>query len=129
VFTAAVFYVAMISYEGARDVERRWLDVGRAFCATPLQRFRKIVLPALFPYFLTAARIGLGQALRGMVIAELFVIIGIGGLIHNAGQEPSTTRNFALLVLLMAIALVANEALRWAANRLAPWYALSRPGG
>jgi ABC-type nitrate/sulfonate/bicarbonate transport system permease component len=126
VFVSAVFYVAMIAYEGARDVERRWLDVGRSFSATPLQRFRLIIVPALFPHLLTAARIGLGQALRGMVIAELFVIIGIGGLIHNAGQELSTARNFALLVLLMTIALVANELLRWAASRLAPWYEASR---
>lgn len=126
VFAAAVFYVTLISYEGARDVERRWIDVGRSFSAGAAQCFWKIILPALFPYLLTAARIGLGQALRGMVIAELFVIIGIGGLIHNAGQEISTSRNLALLVLLMAIALAANEILRWAAGRLAPWYEPSK---
>jgi ABC-type nitrate/sulfonate/bicarbonate transport system permease component len=126
VFVSAVFYVVMVAYEGARDVERRWLDVGRSFSATALQRFRLIILPALFPHLLTAARIGLGQALRGMVIAELFVIIGIGGLIHNAGQELSTARNFALLLLLMLIALLANELLRWVASRLAPWYEPSR---
>jgi ABC-type nitrate/sulfonate/bicarbonate transport system permease component len=126
VFASAVFYVTLVSYDGARELERRWIDVGRSFSANGLQRFTKIALPALFPYLLTGARIGLGQSLRGMVVAELFVIVGIGGLIHNAGQEVSTTRYLALLVLLMAIALVANEVLRWAARKLAPWYEPSR---
>lgn len=122
VFVAAVFYIVVVAYEGARDVERRWLDVGRSFSATPLQRFRKIILPALFPYLLTGARIGLGQALRGMVIAEIFIIVGIGGLIHYSGQEISTAGNFSLLLLLMLIALVANRSLEWLAQRLAPWH-------
>lgn len=126
VFASAVFYVTFVSYEGARDLERRWLDVGRSFAANGPQRFAKIVLPALFPYLLTGARIGLGQSLRGMVVAELFVIVGIGGLIHNAGQEISTARYLALLVLLMVIALIANEILRWAGRRLAPWYEPSK---
>jgi ABC-type nitrate/sulfonate/bicarbonate transport system permease component len=126
VFASAVFYVTLVSYEGARELERRWVDVGRSFGANGLQRFRKIVLPALFPYLLTGARIGLGQSLRGMIVAELFVIVGIGGLIHNAGMEISTARYLALLVLLMAIALIANEILRWAGRRLAPWYEPSK---
>ncbi|MGH6897366.1 MAG: ABC transporter permease [Geminicoccaceae bacterium] len=122
VFAASVFYVTLVTYQGARDVERRWIDVGRSFSATGLQRFRKIILPALFPYLLAAARIGLGQALRGMVIAELFVIVGIGGLIHNAGLLVSTSTMLALLFVLMVIAMVANELLREATRRLAPWY-------
>jgi NitT/TauT family transport system permease protein len=126
VFASSVFYVTLVSYDGARELERRWIDVGRSFSAGGLARFRKIVLPALFPYLLTGARIGLGQSLRGMVVAELFVIVGIGGLIHNAGMEISTARYLALLLLLMAISLVANEILRWAARRLAPWYEPSR---
>jgi ABC-type nitrate/sulfonate/bicarbonate transport system permease component len=126
VFASAVFYVTLVSYDGARELERSWVDVGRSFSANAYQRFTKIALPALYPYLLTGARIGLGQSLRGMVVAELFVIVGIGGLIHNAGQEVSTTRYLALLVLLMAIALIANEVLRWAARKLAPWYEPSR---
>ena len=122
VFASAVFYVVLVSYEGARELERRWVDVGRSFLANGPQRFVKIALPALFPYLLTGARIGLGQSLRGMIVAELFVIVGIGGLIHNAATEISTARYLALLVLLMAIALIANEILRWAARKLAPWY-------
>lgn len=126
VFASAVFYVIFVSYEGARNVERRFIDVGRSFSANGPQRFVKIVLPALFPYLLTGARIGLGQSLRGMVVAELFVIVGIGGLIHSAGQEISTARYLALLVLIMTIALVANELLGWTARRLAPWYEPSK---
>jgi ABC-type nitrate/sulfonate/bicarbonate transport system permease component len=126
IFTSAVFYVTMVCYDGTREIERRWLDVGRSFSASRMQQFVKIMLPALFPYLLTAARIGLGQSLRGMVVAELFVIVGIGGLIHDAGQEISTARYFALLVLLMILALTTNELLRWVSWKLAPWYDSSK---
>lgn len=122
VFAASVFYITLVTYQGARDVDRRWLDVGRSFSATGLQRFRKIILPALFPYLLAAARIGLGQALRGMVIAELFVIVGIGGLIHNAGLLVSTATMLALLLVLMVVAMIVNELLRAVTRRVAPWY-------
>lgn len=122
VFLSSVFYIVAMAYDGAREIEPRWLNVGRSFCATPLQRFRKIMLPALFPYLLTGARIGLGQGLRGMVIAEIFVLVGIGGLISNSGLEVSTAGNFSLLLLLMAIAMAANGSLQWLAKRLAPWH-------
>jgi ABC-type nitrate/sulfonate/bicarbonate transport system permease component len=126
IFASAVFYVTMVSYDGAREIERRWLDIGRSFAASRMQQFMKIMLPASFPYLLTAARIGLGQSLRGMIVAELFVIVGIGGLIHDAGQEISTARYFALLMLLMILALAANELLRWVSWKLAPWYDSSK---
>ena len=113
-------------YEGARNVDRKWLDVARAFSASPLQRFRKVILHAMVPYAFTAARVGLGQALRGMVVAELFVLVGIGGLLFYSGQEVSTAGNFALLFILMAIALAANGLLGMAEKILAPWQGEAR---
>ena len=80
------------------------------------------MLPALYPYLITGARIGLVQAIRGMVVAELFVIVGIGGLIHTAGLYVSTATLLALMLTLMAVGIAANELLRLVGRRLAPWY-------
>ena len=129
VFTASVFYIVLTGFQGARGIDPRWIDVGRAFNASQLQSFWRIMLPALYPYLITGARIGLVQAIRGMVVAELFVIVGIGGLIHTAGLYVSTATLLALMLTLMAVGIAANELLRLVGRRLAPWYEEKFAGG
>jgi ABC-type nitrate/sulfonate/bicarbonate transport system permease component len=122
VFLASVWYVVLTTYHGARGLEPRWIDVARAFGATAGQRFFKILLPGLFPYLMTAARLGLLHAIRAMVVAEMFVIVGYGGLIHNAGIATSTAPLLGLLFTLMVVGIVASWLLRRAGARIAPWY-------
>ncbi len=121
VLIASVWFIMLTVYQGARGIERRWIDVGRSFGAGPLQMFMKVLLPALLPYVLVALRIGLTHAIRAMVVAELFVLVGIGRLLHDAGFDVSTARILALLAVIAAVGLAANGVLDIAARRLAPW--------
>jgi ABC-type nitrate/sulfonate/bicarbonate transport system permease component len=122
VFIASVWYITLTSYQGARGVEPRWIDVGRSFGAGALRRFWKILLPALYPFLLAGARIGLVHAIRAMVVAEMFVIVGFGGLVHTAGLAISTAPLLALLMMLMMVGVAANALLKLAARHVAPWY-------
>ena len=122
VFVASVWYVMLTVYHGARGVEPRYIDVGRSFGAGALRAFWSILLPALYPYIVTAMRIGLVHAIRAMVVAEMFIILGYGGMIYRAGYAPSTAPLLALLVTLMLVSIAANELLRIGGRKLAPWY-------
>jgi ABC-type nitrate/sulfonate/bicarbonate transport system permease component len=122
VFVATVWYVVLTTYHGARGIEPRLLDVGRAFGAGRLRRFWKIMVPALYPYLITALRIGLVHAIRAMVVAEMFIILGYGGLIYRAGYAMTTAPLLSLLVTLMLLGIAANAVLRGATRILAPWY-------
>jgi ABC-type nitrate/sulfonate/bicarbonate transport system permease component len=122
VFMASVWYIVLTTYHGARGVEPRYLDVARAFGASPLHRFWKVLLPALYPYLVTGARIGLVHAIRAMVVAEMYVIVGYGGLIHKTGLHVSTAPLLGLLLTLMLVSIVSNWLLRRAGDWLAPWY-------
>lgn len=122
VFIASVWYITLTAYQGARGLDPRWIDVGRSFGADTLRRFRKILLPGLYPFLLTGARIGLVHAIRAMVVAEMFVIVGFGGLIHSAGLAVSSAPLLALLTLLMIVGVLANAVLKLAARRIAPWH-------
>jgi ABC-type nitrate/sulfonate/bicarbonate transport system permease component len=122
VFMASAWYIVLTTYHGARGVDPRYLDVGRSFAASRLQVFWKVLLPALYPYLVTGARIGLVHAIRAMVVAEMYVIVGYGGLIHKTGLLTSTAPLLGLLITLMAVSILANSALRTAGRRLAPWY-------
>ena len=122
VFMASVWYIVLTAYHGARGLEPRFLDVGRSFAASRLQLFWKVMLPALYPYLITGARIGLIHAIRAMVVAEMYVIVGYGGLIHKTGLQTSTAPLLGLLLTLMVVSILANTTLRLVGRRLAPWY-------
>jgi ABC-type nitrate/sulfonate/bicarbonate transport system permease component len=122
VFTASVWYILLTTYQGARGIDPRWIDVGLAFSAGPLKRFTAILMPALYPFLMTAARIGLVHAIRAMVVAEMFIIVGYGGLIYSAGLSVSTAPLLALLLVLMIFGLGANAMLRAFGRWLAPWF-------
>lgn len=129
VFLASVFYIILTTYNGARGISPNQLAVGRSFGASQLQIFWKIMLPSLYPYLLAGARIGLVHAIRAMVMAELFVIVGYGGLIHQTGLDISTAPLLGLLVTLMIVSLLLDTLLRSAGRWAAPWYEQQRLPG
>lgn len=122
VFVASVGYLVLTTYHGARGIDPKMVDVARSFSTGPVDLYRKVVLPALFPYLITGARLGLVHAIRAMVVAEMFVIVGYGGLIFQTGLDLSTAPILAYLVTIMAVSIGANLALRWIGRRAAPWY-------
>jgi ABC-type nitrate/sulfonate/bicarbonate transport system permease component len=126
VFLSAVWYIALTTYNGARGISPQQIATARSFSANNMQIFWKVVLPALYPYLLTGARIGLVHAIRAMVMAEMFVIIGYGGLIHRSGLLVETGPLLGFLVTLMIVSLLFNWLLREAGRRLAPWYEQQR---
>jgi hypothetical protein len=87
VFMASAWYIVLTTYHGARGVEPRFLDVARSFAASRGAVFWKVLMPALYPYLITGARIGLVHAIRAMVVAEMYVIVGYGGLIQRIPQH------------------------------------------
>jgi ABC-type nitrate/sulfonate/bicarbonate transport system permease component len=126
IFLAVVFYIVLATYNGARGLSPNQLAVGRSFGASRWKIFFSIMLPSLYPYLLTAARIGLVHAVRAMVTVELFVIAGYGGLIHQAGLSTDTGLLLSLLLMLMIVSLLLDAALRAAGRAIAPWYEQQR---
>ncbi|MGY3410829.1 ABC-type nitrate/sulfonate/bicarbonate transport system permease component [Bradyrhizobium sp. GM5.1] len=128
VFAASVWYVVLTISQAAKDVSPRLLAVARVYDASPAQCFRYVILPALYPYIMIALRIGFVHALRAAVTAEMFISVGFGGLLNDAGLDLSTAGLFALIAILMALSLGATSLMRWIAGRTAPWYASRATG-
>ena len=122
VFVASIGYVVLTAYHGARAIESRYVDVSKSFGANRIHMYQKVILPALFPYLITGARLGLVHAIRAMVVAEMFIITGYGGLIFQTGQDISTAPILAYLVTIMAVSIGTNLILRRLGQRVAPWY-------
>ncbi|MBR0953579.1 ABC transporter permease [Bradyrhizobium canariense] len=123
VFVVTVWYVVIAITEAARSVSPRLLNVAHSFAADDFKRFRYVILPALHPYLMIAARVGFVHALRAIVTAEMFIGADYGGLLNNAGLDLSTAPLFALIVILMMVSISATKLMRWIADYAAPWYA------
>lgn len=122
VFAATIGYIVLTTYHGARGIDPKMIDVARSFSTGRIDFYRKVILPALFPYLITGARLGLVHAIRAMVVAEMFVIVGYGGLIFQTGLDLSTAPILSYLITIMIVSIGANLALSWIGRRYAPWY-------
>ncbi len=69
VFLFAIFYVIINTAAGVRAVDPKLLETASAFCTPRLRLFTRIIMPAALPYIITGLRLGLGHAVKGMVIA------------------------------------------------------------
>jgi ABC-type nitrate/sulfonate/bicarbonate transport system permease component len=123
VFTGSVGYVLLTAYHGARGIDPGIVDAARSFSTRGAALYRKVLMPALYPYLMTGARLGLVHAIRAMIMAEMFVITGYGGLIFQTGLDLSVAPLLAYLVLLMIVSTVASRILQAVGDATAPWYA------
>ena len=98
------------------------METARAFNATPLQTFRLVLLPALYPYILAGMRNGLAHAIRAMVIVEMYIIVGFGGIVFHTGLEVETAPLIGALVTIMVVGVLLTEVLKALGRLIAPWY-------
>ena len=57
-----------------------------------------------------------------MVVAEMFIITGYGGLIFQTGLDISTAPILAYLATIMIVSIGTNVILRRIGQKVAPWY-------
>ena len=78
-------------------------------------------MPAALPYIITGLRLGLGHAVKGMVIAELWVIVDTGKRLIDLGFARKLPEYFALALWIVIFGAVASQLLLILQKRLTPW--------
>ena len=103
------FPVALNVAGGMREIDRVLIRVGRSFRASTWQMTTKIYLPAMRHPVINGARLGLGVALIGTLLAETKLSNrGIGFLVIQAYSIFNMPQMYALLIILFVIAIGAN---------------------
>ena len=96
--------VAVTVREGARALDERLLDVGRAYHIGRWKSLHKIILPQLYPFLVAAARSGLALIWKIVLVVELL------GRSNGVGFQLGTFFNFfdiaSILAYTLAFALV-----------------------
>ncbi len=121
VFLFAIFYIIINTVAGVRAVDPNLLETAAAFCTPRLRVFSKIILPAALPFVIAGLRLGLGHAVKGMVIAELWIIVDTGKRLIDLGFDRRISENFALALWIVIFGAISNQILLILQKRLTPW--------
>ncbi|MBI2209068.1 MAG: ABC transporter permease, partial [Deltaproteobacteria bacterium] len=72
IFLGAVFPILINTRDGVKTTPYNLLTAARSFGASEWQIFSSVVLPSTVPFILTSLRLGVGRALIGVMVGELY---------------------------------------------------------
>jgi NitT/TauT family transport system permease protein len=122
IFLLSIFPFIFNVAAGVRAVDRLLINVVRSLGGTEKDLYLKVIIPSVLPYIVAGARIAIGRALIGVLVAEFFAASeGIGYAIARFGDLFALDKMFACIITIMVIAVVLTEGIRWAERAAFPW--------
>jgi NitT/TauT family transport system permease protein len=122
IFLGAVFPILINSRDGVKTTPYNLLTAARSFGASEWQIFRSVVLPSTVPFILTGLRLGVGRALIGVMVGELYAATaGIGFMITVAGATFQTDKVFVGVLIFAITGMIAMELLTKLEARFDKW--------
>ena len=99
--------------QGVRETDPALLEMARVFRLPPGRVLRHIRLPAVMPFFLAAARTGMGLAWKAGVAAEVLAAprLGIGRALYEAKVYLESEELFAWTAVIVAISVLLERGL------------------
>ena len=105
-----------------RAVDRLLINVVRSLGGSEMDLYIKVIVPSVLPYIVAGARIAIGRALVGVLVGEFFAASeGIGFAIAKYGDLFALDKMFACIIVVMIIAVIFTEGIRWAERAAFPW--------
>ena len=118
----AVFPLIINAQIGVMNVPAAFIETARAFGCDRWQVFRRVILHAAVPFFIAGIRLGLGRALVGVVVAEMFTALsGLGYMVVYYGNTFRTADVFVPIVVLAALSIAITRLIYWLERWIAPW--------
>ncbi len=122
IFISAIMPILINTIAGVATVDPVLVRVGRVLNANRIQIYTKIVIPYTLPFILTGLTQGMSRALVAMVVSEMLGSgRGLGYAIVRSVEEFNPGRVFAILFVLIAIAMIMVNGMSWISDRAAPW--------
>lgn len=122
IFLSAVFPIILNTAAGLRSVDHELVGMSRLFGANKWYVVTRIMLPSSIPAIVAGIRLAIGNALLGMVVAELIASTrGIGFLIENASSNFQTNLLFVGIFTIAVVALILMSAVKLVERRLDRW--------
>jgi len=122
VFVLCVFPLVFNTYAGVKSVDRLLVNVVRSLGGSEQAIYFKVVVPSVLPFIVAGTRYAIGRALVGILVGEFFAATaGIGYRIAWFSDMYELSRMFAYILVMMVLAVLLTEGIRWAERAAFPW--------
>jgi ABC-type nitrate/sulfonate/bicarbonate transport system permease component len=122
IFLGAVFPILINTRDGVKTTPLNLLTAARSFGASEWMLFKTVVLPSTIPFILTGLRLGLGRAIVGVMVGELYAATaGIGFMITVAGATFQTDKVFVGVLVFALTGMMGMELLTRVERRFDKW--------
>jgi NitT/TauT family transport system permease protein len=121
VFLFSIFYLVMNPAAGVRSVDSELREMATSYGASRWRMARSVIAPSVLPFILAGMRLGMGQAIQGMIVAELWISTGTGRRLSALGLARKLGEFFALAALIVVLGVLLIQLFVWLQRRLTPW--------
>ena len=122
VFLECLYPIVIMTYAGARDVNRTLLWSAQNMGASRAQILRRIVIPATAPFIFAGFRVAVPVAMIVVVITEMVSSAdGLGYVVIYALSSLKTDRMLAVVAVIALLGFVLDRALVLLRDRLVYW--------
>jgi len=122
VFLECLYPIVIMSYQGARSVNKVLLWSAQNMGASRSATLRRVVVPATAPFIFAGFRIAVPVAMIVVVITEMVSSAdGLGYLVMYSMSSLRTDRMLAVVVVIALLGWVLDKAVILARDRLIYW--------
>jgi NitT/TauT family transport system permease protein len=122
IFLGAVFPILINTRDGVKTTPQNLINAAKSFGASEWLTFKTVVLPSTVPFILTGLRLGVGRAIVGVMVGELYAATaGIGFMITVAGATFQTDKVFVGVLVFALTGLFSMELLTRVERRFDKW--------
>jgi NitT/TauT family transport system permease protein len=121
-FVMVFFAVFFNAFQGTREVDRNLIANARILGASERQVTTHVILPSALTWIIASLHISFGFAIIGALVGEILgAQAGMGLLISQSQGTFNQDGVFAAMVVIAAVALVAEALITLLENRLLAW--------
>ncbi len=122
VFLFSFFVIVVNTLTGVRGTDRSLVEMAGAFGASEAALFGRVYLPSALPAVMLGLRLGVLQAVKGMVVGEMLIsLVGLGERLIYYGNTFLITELYAVIVSVLLIAIVSSQLVQACGRVLVRW--------
>lgn len=122
VFLFVVFELIVTTLNGTKTTPDGLVDAIRSFGGSQLTVVRKVVIPHTMPYVFAGMRLGVGRAIKGVILAELLIeFSNLGAIVREWEELFQLAGVLSIAILLMLTGIVLTRGVKVIRNRVITW--------
>lgn len=122
VFIFCVFHIIVTTQTAIEAVDFRLHDMAVSFGGSRFRVFREVTLRAAAPMIFAGLRVGMGRAVKGLIVGEIFVtVVGLGALERQFSSSFDGPGMWAIATIIISFAFILTTVVQLFDRRINGW--------